>query len=156
MNFLWKYFSLLFQIWSEIRVLFQKNNSLKTEGKYFYPFVKRFLMFWHKFWSIFYSIEYDSETVTGAGEHRPTTADDIRPKLDLSIWTQENPLEDQNHRQTVPIWSNCFTYQSGVPRWLLASILLLAIVVLAWICCATTATAPEQHIKRKVSINQLV
>lgn len=104
----------------------------------------------HQYPDLMQSNEYDSETILGSEER--TTTDNIRPKLDLSIWTQENPLEvgiDSRHHSDNS-WSNCFSYQSGVPRWLLASILFLAIFVLAWICCATTATAPEQHIRRKV------
>ena len=84
-------------------------------------------------------------------EERTTPDNHIQPKLDLSIWTQENPLDLHRSGHAENSWSNCFSYQSGVPRWILASVLLLAISVLAWICCATTATAPEQHIRRKVS-----
>jgi len=103
----------------------------------------------HQYPDLIQGNEYDSETETGAAE-RTTPDNHIQPKLDLSIWTQENPLEGHKSRHIETSWSNCFSYQSGVPRWILASILLLAIFVLAWICCATTATAPEQHIRRKV------
>ncbi|CAG2104040.1 unnamed protein product [Medioppia subpectinata] len=103
--------------------------------------------------------KYDSESVTGSEEH--ITTDNNRPKLDVSIWTQENPLDvpvlsyrgNLHHfsRHVEKSWSNCFPYESGVPRWVLASVLFLAMFVLVWICCATTTTAPEQHIRaRKV------
>lgn len=104
----------------------------------------------HQYPELMQSNEYDSESVTGVEDR--TTTDNTRPKLDVSIWTHENPLLVHHSRQNQNSWSNCFGYQSGVPRWVLASVLFLAIFVLAWICCATTATAPEQHIRRRVGM----
>ncbi|XP_054161381.1 transmembrane protein 59-like [Oppia nitens] len=91
--------------------------------------------------------EYDSESVTGSEEH--ITTDNNRPKIDVSLWSQESPLNVVHSRHVDNSWSNCFPYESGVPRWILGTALFLAIFVLAWICCATTATAPEQHIRTR-------
>uniref|UniRef100_UPI00358F177B transmembrane protein 59-like isoform X2 n=1 Tax=Myxine glutinosa TaxID=7769 RepID=UPI00358F177B len=40
----------------------------------------------------------------------------------------------------------CMARRSGLPRWVLAFTLVLSIIVLLWICCATTVTAPDHHI----------
>ncbi|CAM9670341.1 unnamed protein product [Lampetra fluviatilis] len=50
---------------------------------------------------------------------------------------------------------SCMSRRSGLPRWILAFTLILSIVVLLWLCCATTATAPDQYIRlpQKLSIN---
>jgi hypothetical protein len=105
----------------------------------------------HQYPELIQSNVYDSETVTGSEER--TTTDYNKPRVDLSMWTNENPLLVHHPRQHENnSWTNCFGYQSGVPRWILASVLFLAIFVLAWICCATTATAPEQHIRRRVGM----
>ncbi|CAG2165996.1 unnamed protein product, partial [Oppiella nova] len=102
----------------------------------------------HQYPDLMQANDYESESVTGSEEHM--TTDNNRPKLDLSIWTQDNPLDDAvNSRPMGKSWSNCFPYESGVPRWVLASVLFLAIFVLVWICCATTTTAPEQHIRAR-------
>uniref|UniRef100_A0A8C4R5W0 Transmembrane protein 59-like n=1 Tax=Eptatretus burgeri TaxID=7764 RepID=A0A8C4R5W0_EPTBU len=40
----------------------------------------------------------------------------------------------------------CMARRSGLPRWVLAFTLVLSIIVLLWICCATTVTAPDHHV----------
>lgn len=96
-------------------------------------------------------VEYNAQV----GER--TTADyKNQPRLDVSLWTNDSPFIGNGPNLNQPSssegksWISCFGYNSGVPRWLLASVLFLAIFALAWICCATTATAPEQHIRRQV------
>lgn len=43
-------------------------------------------------------------------------------------------------------WVDCISHQSGLPRWLLVVVLFGFIMALLWLCCATTVTAPNQHI----------
>uniref|UniRef100_UPI00358F5B57 transmembrane protein 59-like n=1 Tax=Myxine glutinosa TaxID=7769 RepID=UPI00358F5B57 len=40
----------------------------------------------------------------------------------------------------------CMARRSGLTRWVLAFTLVLSIIVLLWICCATTVTVPDHHI----------
>lgn len=47
----------------------------------------------------------------------------------------------------------CLSRNAGIPRWILTTTLVLSVLVLLWICCATAATAVEQHIpSEKLSI----
>ncbi|KAM8795076.1 LOW QUALITY PROTEIN: transmembrane protein 59-like [Eudromia elegans] len=39
----------------------------------------------------------------------------------------------------------CVSKRSGLPRWLLAACLLLAVAAMLWLSCATLVTAPEQR-----------
>jgi len=91
-----------------------------------------------------------SEPVTGAEER---TTSDYKPRIDVSLFTNENPLLVNHPKKQDNSWANCFGYQSvGVPRWILASVLFLAIFVLAWICCATTATAPDHRVRPRIGM----
>ncbi|KAK3562085.1 hypothetical protein QTP86_027182 [Hemibagrus guttatus] len=47
----------------------------------------------------------------------------------------------------------CMSRRSGLPRWILATCLLLSIMVMLWLSCASLVTAPEQHVKTQLSIN---
>lgn len=44
--------------------------------------------------------------------------------------------------------------RSGLPRWILATCLLLSIMVMLWLSCASLVTAPEQHVKTQVPIHR--
>lgn len=121
-------------------------------------------------------LSFDSEIENEVISDDKTTSDYQNPNsqgsLDVSLWTNENPLMahqasgNQMNRFDDKVnvmsmsnernpWVTCFGfgYQSGVPRWLLASVLFLAIFVLAWICCTTISTAPEQHIQQQRQVN---
>ncbi|GAB6025635.1 Transmembrane protein 59 [Chamberlinius hualienensis] len=43
-------------------------------------------------------------------------------------------------------WLGCVSKKSGLPRWLLGLVIFVSAIVMVWLCFATTATAPEQHI----------
>ncbi|XP_041061011.1 transmembrane protein 59-like isoform X1 [Carcharodon carcharias] len=48
----------------------------------------------------------------------------------------------------------CMSRRSGLPRWILAACLVLSILVMLWLSCASLVTAPEQHVKSQpLSIN---
>ncbi|GCB75331.1 hypothetical protein scyTo_0018994, partial [Scyliorhinus torazame] len=48
----------------------------------------------------------------------------------------------------------CMSRRSGLPRWILAACLVLSILVMLWLSCASLVTAPEQHMKSQpLSIN---
>ncbi|XP_072450537.1 transmembrane protein 59-like isoform X2 [Chiloscyllium punctatum] len=48
----------------------------------------------------------------------------------------------------------CMSRRSGLPRWILAACLMLSILVMLWLSCASLVTAPEQHVKSQpLSIN---
>ncbi|XP_022103378.1 transmembrane protein 59-like [Acanthaster planci] len=50
-------------------------------------------------------------------------------------------------------WLDCVSKKSGLPRWLLGVTLLLSALAMIWLCCATTATAPDQRVSpQKVAI----
>ncbi|NP_001279394.1 transmembrane protein 59 [Callorhinchus milii] len=47
----------------------------------------------------------------------------------------------------------CLSRNAGIPRWILTTMLVLSVLVQLWICCATAATAVEQHVPaEKLSI----
>ncbi|KAI5620730.1 transmembrane protein 59-like precursor [Silurus asotus] len=47
----------------------------------------------------------------------------------------------------------CMSRRSGLPRWILATCLMLSIMVMLWLSCASLVTAPDQHVKTQLSIN---
>lgn len=47
-------------------------------------------------------------------------------------------------------WLHCVSQRSGLPFWLLTSMLFLSIFFLLWLCCATATTAPKEKIKASV------
>ena len=49
-------------------------------------------------------------------------------------------------------WLDCVSKKSGLPRWLLGVTLLLSALAMIWLCCATTATAPDQRVSPQVSL----
>ena len=48
-------------------------------------------------------------------------------------------------------WLDCVSKKSGLPRWLLSVTIFLSALAMIWLCCATTATAPEQRLTVQVS-----
>ena len=52
-------------------------------------------------------------------------------------------------------WLHCVSQRSGLPFWLLTSMLFMSIFFLLWLCCATTTTAPKERIKVKAVLKQL-
>ena len=40
-------------------------------------------------------------------------------------------------------WLHCVSHKSGVPMWILSSILFLSSFFLLWLCCAATVTSPS-------------
>ncbi|XP_071800372.1 transmembrane protein 59-like [Asterias amurensis] len=46
-------------------------------------------------------------------------------------------------------WLDCVSKKSGLPRWLLGITILLSALAMIWLCCVTTATAPDHHISPK-------
>ena len=47
-------------------------------------------------------------------------------------------------------WLDCVSKKSGLPRWLLSITIFLSALAMIWLCCATTATAPEQRLTVQV------
>nr|XP_055058101.1 transmembrane protein 59 [Misgurnus anguillicaudatus] len=48
---------------------------------------------------------------------------------------------------------SCFSRNPWLPGWILTTTLVLSVMVLIWICCATVSTAVEQHVSaEKLSI----
>ncbi|XP_007897068.1 transmembrane protein 59-like [Callorhinchus milii] len=47
----------------------------------------------------------------------------------------------------------CMSRRSGLPRWILAACLVLSILVMLWLSCASLVTAQDQHVKSQLSIN---
>ena len=47
-------------------------------------------------------------------------------------------------------WLDCVSKKSGLPRWLLGITILLSALAMIWLCCVTTATAPDQHVSPQV------
>lgn len=48
---------------------------------------------------------------------------------------------------------SCFSRNSWLPSWILTTTLILSVLVLIWICCATVATAVDQYVPvEKLSI----
>ncbi|XP_072429835.1 transmembrane protein 59 [Chiloscyllium punctatum] len=59
----------------------------------------------------------------------------------------------EGHEQEYQSVLECLSRNAGIPRWILTTTLVLSVLVLLWICCATAATAVEQHIpSEKLSI----
>ena len=46
-------------------------------------------------------------------------------------------------------WLHCVSHRSGVPMWILTTILLLSSFFLLWLCCASTSTAPSTKVSTK-------
>uniref|UniRef100_UPI00398ED708 transmembrane protein 59 n=1 Tax=Pristiophorus japonicus TaxID=55135 RepID=UPI00398ED708 len=51
----------------------------------------------------------------------------------------------ESHEQENQSVLECLSRNAGIPRWILTTTLVLSVLVLLWICCATAATAVEQH-----------
>ncbi|XP_069783951.1 transmembrane protein 59-like isoform X2 [Narcine bancroftii] len=54
---------------------------------------------------------------------------------------------DQEGSQSQHDFLGCMSRRSGLPRWILAGCLVLSIVVMLWLSCASLVTAPDQHVK---------
>ncbi|MED6253763.1 hypothetical protein ATANTOWER_000802, partial [Ataeniobius toweri] len=45
----------------------------------------------------------------------------------------------------------CLSRNPWLPGWILTTTLILSVLVLIWICCATVATAVDQYVPAEVS-----
>uniref|UniRef100_UPI00398F7559 transmembrane protein 59-like isoform X2 n=1 Tax=Pristiophorus japonicus TaxID=55135 RepID=UPI00398F7559 len=92
-----------------------------------------------------------------AGTLKPRTA--VRDGGEKSVRVRPEPVLKQTftHReglQSQHDFLGCMSRRSGLPRWILAACLVLSIVVMLWLSCASLVTAPDQHVKSQpLSIN---
>uniref|UniRef100_A0A4W5LA76 Transmembrane protein 59 n=1 Tax=Hucho hucho TaxID=62062 RepID=A0A4W5LA76_9TELE len=47
---------------------------------------------------------------------------------------------------------SCLSRNPWLPGWILTTTLILSILVLIWICCATVATAVDQYVPPEVTL----
>ncbi|WP_395241803.1 hypothetical protein, partial [Salmonella sp. s51933] len=55
-------------------------------------------------------------------------------------------------------WLHCVSHRSGVPMWILTSILFLSSFFLLWLCCATTSssTSTKKSVKKAFLIKDFL
>ncbi|XP_067824672.1 transmembrane protein 59-like [Heptranchias perlo] len=71
----------------------------------------------------------------------------LDPVLKQAFTLREGPQSQHD-------FLGCMSRRSGLPRWILAACLVLSIVVMLWLSCASLVTAPDQHVKSQpLSIN---
>lgn len=90
------------------------------------------------------NIQSEPEVFVQTSNHYQTVQDD-EPKRQTKKNLEQNGYTER-HESWIVVrrghhWLHCVSHKSGVPMWILSSILFLSSFFLLWLCCASTATA---------------
>ncbi|XP_072924610.1 transmembrane protein 59-like [Hemitrygon akajei] len=101
--------------------------------------------------------ELGPKTIPGTPEPQAAAVDSVKKGADRSVVPEpvlKEKFMDREGSQSQHDFLACMSRRSGLPRWILAGCLVLSIVVMLWLSCASLVTAPDQHVKSQpLSIN---
>ncbi|XP_051893801.1 transmembrane protein 59-like [Pristis pectinata] len=101
--------------------------------------------------------ELGPKTIPRTPEPQPAVVESVKKGADSRMIPEpvlKEKLTDREGSQSQHDFLGCMSRRSGLPRWILAGCLVLSIVVMLWLSCASLVTAPDQHVKSQpLSIN---